>query len=372
MSNEDSLQTGLDSRVRKSAVGCFVIPTELPEADGTYSWNKTTLVTVEVEAAGESGFGYTYADAPTAQMAGILLKECVDGQLTAEHPKLLFAMQRASRQAGLRGTAAMAISAIDMALWDLRAKLLGVPLVYLFGMAKDSVPVYGSGGFISYDESQLQEQLLDWKEQGIRMMKMKIRNDLKAERSRVSFARTVVGADTELFVDANGACTPKQALAFAQAFRDLNVSWFEEPVSSDDLSGMRFVREHAPAEMEIAAGEYGYTPHYFQRMLYQNAVDVLQADATRCLGISGFLQVGALADAWKVPLSSHCGPTAHLHPMLSLPAARHMEYFHTHVRVEKMLFDGFLSPEQGRLIPDLSRPGMGITFKHLDARRFAV
>jgi L-alanine-DL-glutamate epimerase-like enolase superfamily enzyme len=234
------------------------------------------------------------------------------------------------------------------------------------------MPGYGSGGFISYDERQLEEQLRDWKEQGIRMMKIKISNDLKVERSRVSLARTVVGADTELCVEANGACTPKQALALAQAFRDLNVSWFEEPVSSDDLSGMRFVREHAPAEMEIAAGEYGYTLHYFQRMLQQNTVDVLQADATRCLGISGFLQVGALADAWKISLSSHCGPTAHLHPMLSLPAARHIEYFHTHVRVEKMLFDGFLQPDQGSLIPDLRRPGMGIIFKHADAQRFAV
>lgn len=371
MSIVSAVQAPLDARIRRSSVGCFVIPTEAPEADGTYSWDKTVLVTVEIEAGDQVGFGYTYANAPTARMAEHLLHEIVEGKQVLRHQQLHLQMQRASRQAGLEGIAAMAISAIDMALWDLRAKLIGVPVAYLLGLARSGVPVYGSGGFISYSDEQLQEQLAGWRDQGIRMVKIKIGNDLSTEHHRVALARETIGPDVQLFVDANGACTPKQALALTEIFRDFNVNWFEEPVSSDDLSGMHFVRQQAPPGMEIAAGEYGYTPWYFQRMLQSQSVDVLQADATRCLGITGFLEIGALCNSWQVPYSSHCGPSAHLHPMMCLPAARHMEFFHTHVRIERMLFDGFCEPQNGELRPDLNRPGLGIQFKHKDADRFA-
>ncbi len=371
MSTTNFLETLLDVRIRKSSIGCFVIPTQTVEADGTYRWDKVTLITVELTAGDNVGFGYTYADLPTARMAEHLAQELIEGQAVHEHGRLWLQLQRSVRQSGLSGTAAMAISAIDTALWDLRAKLLHTSVAGLLGTIRTGIPVYGSGGFISYTDEQLQQQLLGWKELGIRMMKMKIGNDLRTERRRVSLARATIGTDVQLFVDANGACTPKQALALAESFRDFDVAWFEEPVSSDDLTGLRFVREHAPAGMEIAAGEYGYTPWYFQRMLQAEAVDVLQADATRCLGISGFLEVGALCHAWQMPYSSHCGPSSHLQAMISLPAARHMEFFHSHVRIERMLFDGFCEPRNGELSPDLTRPGLGVEFKYADAMHFA-
>lgn len=370
MFTANASETLLDVRIRKSSVSCFVIPTESPEADGTYSWDKITLIIVELAAGSQVGFGYTYADIPTARMTEHLLRELIEGQLVLEHGRLLLQMQRSVRQSGLAGTAAMAISAIDIALWDLRAKLLNTSIAALLGIVRTGIPVYGSGGFISYSDEQLQHQLLSWKDQGIRMMKMKIGSDLRTERRRVALARATIGPDIQLFVDANGACTPKQALAFAESFRDLDVAWFEEPVSSDDLNDLHFIRDHAPAGMEIAAGEYGYTPWYFQRMLEAEAVDVLQADATRCLGISGFLEVGALCNTRQVPYSSHCAPSSHLHAMLALPAARHMEFFHSHVRIERMLFDGFCEPRHGELSPDLTRPGLGIESKYADAMHF--
>ena len=196
---------------------------------------------------------------------------------------------------------------------------------------------------------------------------MKVGTHPEDDPGRVSEAREAIGPDTELFVDANGAYSRKDALAFADIFAtDYGVTWFEEPVSSDDLEGLHLIRDRAPAGMDIAAGEYGYDLWYFRHMLEANAVDVLQADATRCAGITGFLQVSALCESHSLQLSSHCGPALHVHACCAVPNFRHMEYFHDHVRIEQMFFDGVLTPANGALRPDLSRPGMGLQFKRAD------
>ncbi len=266
----------------------------------------------------------------------------------------------------------MAISAVDSALWDLKARLLDLPLANLLGSVRESVPIYGSGGFTSYSMEQLQRQLEGWVERGIPRVKMKIGRNAGVDLERVRAARQAIGPDGELFVDANGAYSRKQALAQAEKFADLNVSWFEEPVSSDDLTGLRLLRDRAPAAMEIAAGEYGYELGYFRRMLASGAVDVLQADATRCGGITGFLQVATLCEAFHVPLSAHTAPALHTHVCCSATPVRHLEYFYDHVRIEQMFFDGVGRPEDGELRPDLSRPGMGIELKQADIKRFAA
>jgi L-alanine-DL-glutamate epimerase-like enolase superfamily enzyme len=266
----------------------------------------------------------------------------------------------------------MAISAVDAALWDLKARLLNLPLVTLLGPVREAIPVYGSGGFTSYSSDQLQHQLVGWVRDGITRVKMKIGRHPVDDLARVKVAREAIGPKTELFVDANGAYHRKQALHFADAFAKHGVAWFEEPVSSDDLEGLRLLRDRAPAPMDNTAGEYGYDLFYFRRMLEAEAVDVLQADATRCAGITGFLKVGALCEARPVPLSAHCAPSLHVHPCCALTPVRHIEYFHDHVRIEHLLFDGALTPVDGALHPDFSRPGLGLEFKHQDAERYAV
>jgi L-alanine-DL-glutamate epimerase-like enolase superfamily enzyme len=143
-------------------------------------------------------------------------------------------------------------------------------------------------------------------------------------------------------------------------------------VTADDLAGLRLVRDRAPAITEIAAGEYGYGPADFRRLLEAQAVDVLQADITRCGGVTGFLEAAALAEAHKVPLSAHCAPALHLHPCCAIAPLRHLEYFHDHVRIEHMLFDGTRAPEGGVLEPDLSRPGLGLELKRADAEKYRV
>jgi L-alanine-DL-glutamate epimerase-like enolase superfamily enzyme len=277
-----------------------------------------------------------------------------------------------TRNLGRPGLSATAISAVDIALWDLKARLLNIPLVTLFGPVRGSVPVYGSGGFTSYSEKQLENQVAAWVSQGIRQVKMKIGRDAVADIGRVHAARAAIGSDAELFVDANGAYGRKQALQQAERFAGENVTWFEEPVSSDDLRGLRLLRDRAPAGMDIAAGEYGYDSGYFRQMLAAGAVDVLQADATRCGGITGFLQAAALCEAHHIPLSAHTAPLIHTHLGCAATPVRHLEYFHDHVRIENMLFDGARAPVNGRLSPDLSRPGLGIELKRADAQRFAA
>ena len=281
-------------------------------------------------------------------------------------------MVRAVRNIGRPGVAASAISAVDIALWDLKARRLNLSLVSLLGAARDGIRVYGSGGFTSYTIERLRAQLGGWVAGGIRDVKMKIGRDARADRERVAQARAAIGASAGLFVDANGAYERKQALAQAEAFTDLGVVWFEEPVSSDDLEGLRLLRDRGPAGMAIAAGEYGYQPVYFRRLLEGGAVDVLQADATRCGGVTGFLAADALCDAWNVPLSAHTAPTIHAHVCCAAPRACNLEYFHDHIRIEDLLFDGVLRPVDGLLRPDRSRPGLGIELKSRDADRYAA
>jgi L-alanine-DL-glutamate epimerase-like enolase superfamily enzyme len=176
----------------------------------------------------------------------------------------------------------------------------------------------------------------------------------------------------ELFVDANGAYDRKQALLKAEQFADLNVTWFEEPVSSDDLEGLRLMRDRSPAGMRIAAGEYGYDERYFRRMVGAGAVDVLQADATRCAGATGFRNADSICEAFCLPLSAHTAPTLHTHLCCAAPRAINVEYFHDHARIEQMFFDGAIKAVKGELRPDLARPGLGLEFKRSDAERYRV
>jgi L-alanine-DL-glutamate epimerase-like enolase superfamily enzyme len=361
-----------DRQITAVDTSSYVIPTDAPESDGTFAWDRTTMVVVEVSAGGVRGLGYTYADGATATLARDYLAKLLLGQDVFSIPALYARMVQAVRNLGRAGIAAMAISAIDAALWDTKARILGLPLVSLLGDARAAVPVYGSGGFTSYDTARLTEQLGGWAAEGFGLVKMKVGRTPAVDPERVRAARAAIGDRTSLFVDANGAYDRKQALAMAARFADQDVRWLEEPVSSDDLDGLRLLRDRGPAGMSIAAGEYGYDPFYFRRMLEANAVDVLQADATRCGGVTGFLAAHALCDARGLPLSAHCAPALHLHLGCALPRICHLEYFHDHQRIERMFFDGVAAVRGGMLEPDRSRPGFGLDLKRRDAAPYAA
>jgi len=351
----------------------YRIPTDAPEADGTFAWTATTVVIVEIEAGGRIGLGYSYTEAGAAGLAANELAGALRGRDATDVPGCWASMQRAVRNMGRSGIAATAISAVDAALWDLKGKLLGLPLATLLGRFRAEVPIYGSGGFTTYSDGQLREQLQGWVQRdGCGAVKMKIGTHPDDDPRRVEVARQAIGDGPGLFVDANGACTAKQATALARRFAEQGATWFEEPVSSDDLDGLRIVRGYVPAPMEVAAGEYAYTADDVRTMLAAGAIDVMQADASRCGGITGFLRAAAQCEAFHTPFSGHCAPALHLHAACAAPGLRHLEWFHDHVRIERLLFDGAPTPRDGMIRPDLSRPGLGLEFKRPDAAEYRI
>jgi L-alanine-DL-glutamate epimerase-like enolase superfamily enzyme len=353
----------------------YSVPADQPEADGTLSWDATTMVVVEVGDGDERGVGWTYAGTGAVAVITDHLAPVVTGADTEEIPALAERMARGVRNLGRPGLVACAISAVDIALWDLRARQLGVPLSELFGRARTSVPVYGSGGFTTYDEPTTVEQLATWVHTwSIPRVKIKIGEawgtDPRRDLNRVALARRLIG-DAELYVDANGAYSAKEAIRIGQVMADTHgVVWFEEPVSSDDLAGLGQVRAACPAE--VTAGEYGYTLDYFARMIDAGAVDCLQADVTRCGGYTIWRRVAALAEAHNLQISGHCAPNLHAHVAIGVPNLRHVEYFHDHHRIETALFDGALLPQGGTMTPDVSRCGHGLALRHSDAERYRV
>ncbi len=344
----------------------FEVPTDQPEGDGTMAWSATTVVVVQVDAGGHTGTGWSYTGASAAAVARDHLAEEIRGRSALDTPALWASMVAACRNLGRPGLASCAISAVDTALWDLKARILGLPLASLFGRVRPSVPVYASGGFTTYaDErtaSQLEEWVGDW-----HMDKVKIKvgeswgSRPERDLHRVDFARKVIGDEVELFVDANGAYRRKQAVRMGRRFADCGVTWFEEPVSSDDLSGLREVRDNCA--LDVAAGEYGYDEWYFAKMIDAGAVDCVQVDVTRCGGYTAWCHVAGLTGAHNLDISGHCAPNLSAHVAISCPNLRHLEYFHDHHRIENMLFEGALSPSGSMLVPDAGRPGHGMVLR---------
>jgi len=364
-----------DLRVVRLNVSAYTIPTDLPEADGTLAWDTTTLVVVELDLqAGGSGLGFAYGHQAMVEVIKQTLTPKVIGIDVRDTGTAWSAMVKAIRNLGRPGLSSMAIAAVDLALWDAKARALDQPLHKLLGPVRESVPIYGSGGFTTYSMPQLLNQLAGWVGAGIPRVKMKIGTDWgrswRADVARIAAVRDAIGDDAELFVDANGGYDRVQARKLGMRFAaDFGVSWFEEPVSSDDLHGLAALVDALP--LDVAAGEYGYDLNYFANMLAAGAVDVLQADVGRCGGITEWLRVAALSAAAQVPLSGHCGPAIHLHAATVPPNLRHLEYFHDHVRIENMLFDGIVRPQNGALTPAVT-PGNGYAFKHADAKPYRV
>jgi L-alanine-DL-glutamate epimerase-like enolase superfamily enzyme len=354
-------------------VAAYTLPTDGPEADGTLEWSQTTMVVARARSGVVTGTGWTYGPAAIAGIVADLLSGAVRGRSLHDVPAAHEAMCRAVRNAGRAGVCAMAISAVDCALWDLKARALDLPLHRLLGSVRDAVPVYGSGGFVGYDIRAMREQLEHWAgELDIPRVKIKIGEQWggheERDLRRLLLARELVGSRVELYADANGAYSVKQAIRMARATQSLDLRWFEEPVSSDDLHGLRAVREAVAPE--VTAGEYGFDLPYFRHMV--DAVDCLQADVTRCGGITEFLRVAGLARAHCRDVSAHCAPHLHAAVMAAIPNARHIEWFHDHARIEAMLFDGALSPKGGVIRPRDDVPGHGLSFKDAEAERYRV
>jgi len=358
--------------LKSATVSAYTIPTETPEADGTADWDSTTILIVELSARDATGLGFSYTNEAAAKVAQQLIEKVVLGCDAFDIPAIHHAMDRLARNWGRPGLVSTAIAGVDIALWDLKAKLLGQSLLSLLGKCRDSIAAYGSGGFTSYTERQLIDQLTGWANEGFSAVKMKIGRDAGTDIERVAEVRRALGEQTEIYVDANGAYDRKQALYTSQPFSEFGVTWFEEPVSSDDRAGLRLLVEHAPPPVRIVAGEYIYVLDDARLLVEAQAVDVLQVDVTRCGGITNFLKVSDLAEVCHLPLSAHTCPSIHASLGCSAVPAMNVEYFFDHQRIEAMLFDGAARARNGILRPDISRPGLGLDLKREDGRSFQV
>jgi L-alanine-DL-glutamate epimerase-like enolase superfamily enzyme len=360
-----------EAGVERLDVSAYEIPTDEPESDGTLEWDSTTIVVVEAHAGDETGLGYTYAPAAAGTLVEEKLAPEVEGADATAPAETWEKLGRALRNAGRPGIGSMALAAVDTALWDLKARLLGLALVDVLPRAHDSVPLYGSGGFCSYSLERLREQLGAWAADGFPRVKMKISREPDRDPERLDAACEAIGDEVELFVDSNGALERNRALDWAHRLRfGWGVTWFEEPVSSADFEGLRLVREQGPDGLDVAAGEYGYVLADFRNLI--GCVDCLQVDVTRCGGVTGLLQAAGLAAGAGLDVSGHCAPQLSLHALCAVSNLRHLEYFHDHVRIESMLFDGVIEPEHGELGPDRSRPGHGLELRRADAERYAA
>jgi L-alanine-DL-glutamate epimerase-like enolase superfamily enzyme len=358
--------------VSSGKVSAFRIPTDLPESDGTAEWDETTIVIVELTAGGVTGLGYTYSDEAAAQICKEFIQKKVIGKDPGAVPELAVSLGQFARNRGKPGLVSSAIAAIDTALWDLKARLLQLPLVTLLGKMRDQVSAYGSGGFTSYSDKQLLKQLTGWAEEGFRSVKMKIGRDPEQDLQRVALVQKALQGRAELFVDANGAYSRKQALSQGRRFAELGCTWFEEPVSADDLVSLNLLVECMPTPLRIAAGEYIYVLDDAKNLINARAVDVLQTDVTRCGGPSNFLKIGHTCEMFHLPFSAHTSPSLHASLCCALPAAFNVEYFHDHERIERMFFDGAVRAVNGCLRPDLTRHGFGLELKRADAEKFKV
>ena len=356
--------------VDRLEAAAYRIPTDAPEADGTLAWDHTTLVTVTVAAGGREGLGWTYAPPACADLVEQLLAPVVVGRPATDLPAAFAAMQAAVRNTGPHGLATYAVSAVDVALWDLKARLLEVSLVSLLGRAHPDVPVYGSGGFTTYDDARLTGQLEGWLAEGLDQVKIKIGEDAGGREDRdlrrVARTRDVVGPGTGVFVDANGGYTAKQAIRVGHRLDEHAVTWFEEPVSSDDRPGLALVRDSV--EADVTAGEYATDPYEIRRLC--PVLDCLQLDATRCGGVTGWLRGAAVAASFGRQVSGHCAPQLHAPIAAATANTRHLEWFHDHVRIERRYLDGALSPAGGALRPDPDAPGLGVRLKRADLEVF--
>lgn len=350
-----------DSAITHVSAAVYRFPTPEPEADGTFEWHATTAVVVTLEAGGRTGTGWTYSSRAAAAVVEDELVPHVLGRSALDVTDGWSAMRRAVRNLGSSGLAMQAVSAVDVAWWDLKARLLGMPLGDLLGHCRDDVPVYGSGGFTTLDDAQLADQVDGWAQAGCTAMKIKIGEswgaDPERDLRRTRQLRRLAPEGTQLMVDANGGYTVGQAIRVGDALDELGVVWFEEPVSSDDTTGLAAAREALTCD--VAAGEYAATPDDVRDLL--PVVDCLQLDATRCGGYTGWLRGATLAEAAHLQVSAHCAPSLHAAVAAAVPNLRHVEWFVDHARLEPQLLDGIPEVSHGALHPRHDVAGHGMT-----------
>ncbi|MDR1589071.1 MAG: mandelate racemase/muconate lactonizing enzyme family protein [Oscillospiraceae bacterium] len=322
-----------------------------------------TVVRVITESGAE-GYGMTFSD-PVAEYIQKVLKEEVVGKDALACEDIWSAMFTQIRSSGRKGAALLGMSAIDIAIWDIRGKILGQPVYRLLGGTNRMIPAYASVGFLSMPDEEVAEKAVEYTEDGYKTLKIKVGYDsgrnIRADFRRVEKVRRAVGDETGVIIDANGVYDAATAIRLAAMLEPLDISLFEEPTHADDIDGLARVR--SMTRIPVASGENEYTRYGCRDLMLARAVDVLQCDVTRAGGFTEMIKIAALAQAFNVKLAPHFWPQFSAHLLSAVPNGLYLEVFPTPkgvpaggsiIKNQPSVIDGFYE------LPD--KPGFGLEF----------
>jgi L-alanine-DL-glutamate epimerase-like enolase superfamily enzyme len=286
----------------------FNVPLKKPWGDQTHQVTHIELVVTDITADnGLIGTGFSYSVGVGGKTIQSLLDWYISPKLIGQEisPRVLWHQTwKEVHDAGGGGISTMALSAIDIALWDLVGKEQNRPLVEVIGQARSYIPAYGSGVNLNLDLSKLEDQVRRWIDNGYPAVKIKIgKPDLEEDLERLNMVRNLIGTRRHLMVDANQGWDITSAVRAIKAYAPFNLYWIEEPLLSDDIQGHSRLRKLVDAP--IAIGENVYTKYQFNEYLAQGACDFVQADVVRVGGITPYLEIASLAQAWNVPMAPH-------------------------------------------------------------------
>jgi L-alanine-DL-glutamate epimerase-like enolase superfamily enzyme len=343
--------------------GHYRIPLPIPLSDSTHGEMTTfDLITVRIrDVDGLEGVGYTYtASASAAGIQAVIseaYKPLLQGKETDRIEQHWQDMWWSVHYSGRGGMVVFAISAVDIALWELKAKKAGVPLWRLLGGHDSKVRAYAGGIDLYFPIEQLLDQTQDNLDKGFRAIKMKVGRDrLSEDVARVGKMRKMLGDDFPLMVDANMRWSPEVAIRASRAFAEHDVFWLEEPTIPDDYTGHGRIARDGP--VPIAAGENLRTVHEFQHLIAAGGVAFPEPDVSNCGGITGWMKIAHLAEANNLPVTSHGVHDLHVHLLAAVPNKSYLEVHG--FGLEKYIAEPLTIVEGFATAPE--RPGHGVEF----------
>jgi L-alanine-DL-glutamate epimerase-like enolase superfamily enzyme len=351
------------------------LPADEPLAGGPTEPGATrNIVTLRIQTdAGVEGIGYTFFGAALTSA----LKQAVEtlGALTVgEDPlrteAITAKLRTASAGCGPGGILTLAISAIDIALWDIKGKALNLPLWQMIGGARERVPTYASGALMrNFPLDHLVKAGRKLVEKGFRQMKTQLAlpgdTSPAIEVDRIRRMRESVGPDIDLMCDINQRWRVEQAIDIGKRIEDVHLYWLEDVTAHDDYPGL--ARVSAALDTPVAGGEYLYGPVPFRHMMEARSVDIIMIDLMRAGGVTGWLKIAGMAEAFNLPVVSHLVPEIHVHLIAAIPNGLTVEY----MPWTAGLFEEVPQPVKGELaVP--KKPGLGLKFDEAAIKRYAA
>lgn len=322
-----------------------------------------TIVRITTDQ-GLEGFGVTYHEVGGEATKSLIINNIAPkliGRDPLETEVIWQEMFHYLRGIGRKGLMFCALSAVDIALWDLKGKIFEIPLYRLLGGNKTKIPVYGSGGWTSYSDEHLVEEMKGIVAQGYQIIKFKVGvnggdTPLK-DVERVRKVREAVGPDIKILLDANNCWDAATAVQFANRVREYNISLLEEPVFADDIRGLaKFKRG---TDIPLATGEHEYTKFGARDLVLNEAADIIQCDGTRAGGYTEMLKIAAITQAWNLKFAPHAMENIHIHLISAVPNALYLERLLLFEELTSSVYINPPMPENGFMeIPDL--PGLGL------------